>query len=65
MLHQMSKTRYIMRVFGSTTRVARVSLTDMRNTNNPTLQVERLVLLSDKSNQVYQGHTGLCAVKCQ
>ena len=43
------------RVFGSTTRVTRVSLTDMRNINNPALQAERLVLLSDKSNLFYQG----------
>ena len=32
------------RLFGSTTRVTRVSLTDMRNTNNPALQAERFVL---------------------
>ena len=38
------------RLFGSTTRVTRVSLTDMRNINNPALQAERLVLLPDKSN---------------
>ena len=43
------------RVFGSKTRVKRVSLTDMRNINNPALQAERLVLLSDKSNLFYQG----------
>ena len=48
-----------LRVFGSTTRVTRVSLTDMHNINNPALQVERLVLLSDKSNLFYQGHTVL------
>ena len=47
------------RLFGSTTRVTRVSLTDMRNINNPALQAERFVLLSDKSNLFYQGHTGL------
>ena len=39
-----------MRLFGSTTRVTRVSMTDMRNINNPALQAERFVLLSDKSN---------------
>ena len=38
-----------MRLFGSTTRVTRVSLTDMRNINNPALQAERFVLLSDKT----------------
>ena len=37
----------------------RVSLTDMRNINNPAFQAERFVLLSDKSNLFYQGHTGL------
>ena len=54
-------------LFGSRTPVTRVSLTDMRNINNPALQAERLVLLSDKSNLVYQGYTGLrsCAVRCQ
>ena len=31
----------------------------MRNINNPALQTERLVLLSDKSNMFYQGHTAL------
>ena len=35
-----------MRLFGSTTRVTWVSLTDMRNINNPALQAERFVLLS-------------------
>ena len=52
-----------MRLFGSTTRVTRVSLTDMRNINNPALQAERLV----KSNLFYQGHTGLRSrtVRCQ
>ena len=55
------------RLLGSTTRVTRVSLTDMRNINNPALQAERLVLLSDKSNLFYQGHTGLRSrtVRCQ
>ena len=55
------------RLFGSTTRVTRVSLTDMRNINNPALQAERFVLLSDKSNLFYQGHTGLRSrtVRCQ
>ena len=55
------------RVFGSTTLVTRVSLTDMRNINNPALQAERLVLFSDKSNLFYQGHTGLRSrtVRCQ
>ena len=55
------------RLFGSTTRVTRVSLTDMRNINNPALQAERFVLLSNKSNLFYQGHTGLRsrAVRCQ
>ena len=50
------------------TRVTRVSLTDMRNINNPALQAERLVLLSDnKSNLFYQGHTGPRSrtVRCQ
>ena len=58
---------YTMRLFGSTTRVTRVSLTNMRNINNPALQGERFVLLSDKSNLLYQGHTGLRsrAVRCQ
>ena len=56
-----------LRLFGSTTRVTRVSLTDMRNINNPALQAERFVLLSDKSNLFYQGHTGLRlrTVRCQ
>ena len=56
-----------MRLFGSTTRVTRVSLTDMRNINNPALQAERFLLLSDKSNLFYQGHTGLRlhTVRCQ
>ena len=56
-----------MRLFGSTTRVTRVSLTDMRNINNPALQAERFVLLSNKSNLFYQGHTGLRSrtVRCQ
>ena len=55
------------RLFDSTTRVTRVSLTDMRNINNPALQAERFVLLSDKSNLFYQGHTGLRSrtVRCQ
>ena len=44
---------------GSRTLETRVSLTDMHNINNPALQAERLVLLSDKSNLVYQGYTGL------
>ena len=48
-----------MRVVGKTTWVTRVSLTDMRNINNPALQAERLVLLSDKNDLFYQGHTGL------
>ena len=58
---------YLRRLFGSTTRVTRVSLTDMRNINNPALQAERLVLLPDKSNLFYQGHTGLRSrtVRCQ
>ena len=56
-----------LRLFGSTTRVTRVSLTDMCNINNPALQAERFVLLSDKSNLFYQGHTGLRSrtVRCQ
>ena len=56
-----------LRVFGSTTRVTRVSLTDMHNINNPDLQVERLVLLSYKSNLFYQGHTVLrsSTIRCQ
>ena len=56
-----------MRLFGSTTRVTRVILTDMRNINNPALQAERFVLFSDKSNLFYQGHTGLRSrtVRCQ
>ena len=33
-----------LRLFGSTTRVTRVSLTDMRNFNNSALQAERFVL---------------------
>ena len=51
----------------STTRVARVSLTKMRNINNPDLQTERLILFSDKSKLFYQGHTGLrsCTIRCQ
>ena len=55
------------RLFGSTTRVTRVSLTDMRNIYNPALQAERFVLMSDKSNLFYQGHTGLRSrtVRCQ
>ena len=55
------------RLFGSTTWVTRVSLTDMRNINNPALQAERFVLLSDKSNLFYRGHTGLRSrtVRCQ
>ena len=36
--------------FHCTTLVTRVSLTDMRNINNPALQAERLVLVSDKCN---------------
>ena len=58
---------YSKRLFGSTTRVTRVSLTDMRNINNPALQAESFVLLSDKSNLFYQGHTGLRSrtVRCQ
>ena len=58
---------HLQRLFGSTTRVTRVSLTDMRNINNPALQAERFVLLSDKSNLFYQGHTGLRSrtVRCQ
>ena len=58
---------HTVRLFGSTTRVTRVSLTDMRNINNPALQAERLVLLPDKSNLFYQGHTGLRSrtVRCQ
>ena len=48
-----------MRVIDSTTHVTPVSLTDLRNINNPALQAERLVLLSNKSNLFYQGHTGL------
>ena len=38
-----------------------------RNINNPALQAERFVLLSDKSNLFYQGHTGLRSrtVRCQ
>ena len=57
----------ILRLFGSTTRVTRVSMTDMCNINNPALQAERFVLLSDKSNLFYQGHTGLRSrtVRCQ
>ena len=39
------------KLFGRTTRVTRVSLTDMRNINSPALQAERFVLLSDKSNR--------------
>ena len=35
-----------------------VSLTNMRNTNNPALQAERFMWLSDKSDLAYQGHTG-------
>ena len=56
-----------LRLFGSATRVTRVSLTDMRNINNPALQAERFVLLSDKNNLFYQGHTGLRSrtVRCQ
>ena len=42
-------------LFGSTTRVTRVSLTDMRNINNPALQAERFVFVSDKSYLFYQG----------
>ena len=55
------------RLFGSTTRVTRVSLTDMRNIKNPALQAERFVLLSDTSNLFYQGHIGLRShtVRCQ
>ena len=62
--HEMRRSK---RLFGSTTRVTRVSLTDMRNINNPALQAERFVLLSDKSNLFYQGHTGLRSrtVRCQ
>ena len=62
-----SHSWYIWRLFGSTTRVTRVSLTDMRNINNPALQAERFVLLSDKGNLFYQGHTGLRShtVRCQ
>ena len=56
-----------MRLFGSTTRVTQVSLTDTRNINSHALQAERFVLLSDKSNLFYQGHTGLRSrtVRCQ
>ena len=56
-----------LRLFGSTTPVTRVSLTDMRNINNPALQAERLVLLPDKSNLFYQGQAGLRShtVRCQ
>ena len=55
------------KVFGRATRVTRVSLTGMRNTNTPGLQPERLELLSDNSNLVYQGHTGRCSctIKCR
>ena len=44
-----------------------MSLTDMRNINNLALQAEHLVLLSDKSNLFYQGHTALHSrtVRCQ
>ena len=40
-------------------------MTDMCNINNPALQAERLVLLSDKNNLFYQGHTALrsCTVR--
>ena len=60
-------TTATLRLFGSTTRVTRVSLTDTRNINNRALQAERLVLLFDKSNLFYQGHTGLRSrtVSCQ
>ena len=40
----------------------------MHNINNPpALQSERLVLLSDKNNLFYQGHTGFRSrtVRCQ
>ena len=65
LLHRFVK--YLMRLFGSTTRVTRVSLTDMRNINNPALQAERFVLLFDKSNLFYQWHTGLRShtVRCR
>ena len=41
--------------------------THPRNINNPALQAERFVLLSDKSNLFYQAHTGLRSrtVRCQ
>ena len=44
-----------------------MSLATMRNIDNPALQAERLVLLSGKSNLIYQGHTGLRSftVRCQ
>ena len=41
-----------MGLFGSKTPVTRVSLTDMRNINNPALLAKGLALLSDKSNLV-------------
>ena len=55
------------RLIDSTTLVTRVCLTDVRNINNPALQAERLALLSDKINLLYQGHTALCSctVRCQ
>ena len=46
-------------LFSSKTLVTRVGSTDMRNINNPALQAKRLVLLTNKSNLVYQGYTGL------
>ena len=66
-LAEEADVKELVRLFGSTTRVTRVSLTDMRNINNPALQAERFVLLSDKSNLFYQGHTGLRSrtVRCQ
>ena len=47
--------------------VCHMSLATMRNIDNPALQAERLVLLSRKSNLIYQGHTGLRSftVRCQ
>ena len=65
-LHTASWVR-ILGVFSSKTHVTLVRLTEMCNSNNPALQAERVVLLSDNSDLVYQGHIGirLCTVWCQ
>ena len=54
-------------LLSSKNHVTRMSLKDMSNINNHALQAEGLVLLSDKTNLVYQGCTGVrsCNVRCR